>query len=51
VVFSPRLLSPVEFDEDLIGGRHQVVRIGEIVWRQGNAPHQLGKDLRPILFL
>jgi hypothetical protein len=51
VVLSPRLLSLVQFDEDLIGGGHQVVRIREIVRRQGNAPQQFGKDLGPIAFL
>jgi hypothetical protein len=51
VALSSRLLSPVEFDDDLIGGGHQIVRIREIMWRQGNASQQFGKDLRPILFL
>jgi hypothetical protein len=51
VALSPRLLSPVEFDEDLIGGCHQIGRIRKIVWRYGNAPQQLGQDLRPIPFL
>jgi hypothetical protein len=51
VALSLRPLAPIELNEDVIRGCHKVVRIRQIVWRQRNAPHQLGKDLGPIPFL
>ena len=45
---SLRLLVAIEFDEEPIRGRHQIVVLGEIVWSQGRSTEQFRDEFRPV---
>jgi hypothetical protein len=46
--FHLRLLLAIEFDEEAIRGRNEVVVLGQIVRREGRSTEQFSSEFRPI---